>query len=126
MSYYDWDYYYGRSGCGIIGTIILFLLNMPFINAVLVAIVPVLLTRTNGYEKIYYWIMFGVAFVISMFLQLRFVLFRIIYGLFTCLVVAFFCYVWDKKVPMLTRYTAVAVGVGITIIFNFLSWMVID
>ncbi|WP_294241194.1 DUF6462 family protein [Pseudobutyrivibrio sp.] len=38
----------------------------------------------------------------------------------------FFCYVWDKKVPMLTRYTAVAVGVGITIIFNFLSWMVID
>ena len=98
---------------------------MPFINAVLVAIVPVLLTRTNGYEKIYYWIMFGAVFVISMFLQFRFVLFRIIYGLFTCLVVAFFCYVWDKKVPMSTRYTAVAVGVGITILFNFLSWIVL-
>ena len=141
MSYYSWDedYYYDKKCTDdfisadaykatddlleiVFEILSFFIYRMEFTNSALVALIPVLLTKDNGYETKYYWLMFGTVFIVSLFLQFRFILFRIIYGAFTCLVVAFFCYIWDSSLPMSTRYTTVAIGVGITIFLNLISW----
>ena len=67
-------------------------------------------------------LLFGGVLLVSLFLQARFTLFKILYCGFTCLVVAFFCYIWDKSWPMNTRLLAAAIGVGVTILLYLRSW----
>ena len=111
----------GVIGLAICGVLFLFT-RMEITSSAIVALVPVLLTKDNGYEAKYYWLMFGGVLLASLFLQARFALFKVLYCGFTCLVVAFFCYIWDKSWPMNTRLLAVAIGVGVTILLYLRSW----
>lgn len=104
------------------GGVIFLLTRMEITSSAIVALIPVLLTKDNGYEAKYYWLMFGGVLLVSLFLQARFTLFKILYCGFTCLVVAFFCYIWDKSWPMNTRLLAAAIGVGVTILLYLRSW----
>ncbi|SDB52330.1 hypothetical protein [Butyrivibrio sp. INlla16] len=106
-----------------ISAVIFMLYRIELLNAAIVSLIPILLTYERGFETKYYWLMFGAVFIISLILQFAFLPFRILYGSFSCLVVAFFCYTWDDSLPMNTRLTAVAVGVVITILLNIRSWL---
>lgn len=111
---------------GIFGTIAMFLLSIVLfllghfyiVNGLMVGFVPFLLLSNAGYSSGICWIVYGVIILLAVVLQLKFKVARIVFGVFSCAVVAFF--VWDanKELAMKTQVLYIVIGVVITGLLN--------
>lgn len=111
---------------GIFGTIAMFLLSIVLfllghfyiVNGLMVGFVPFLLLSNAGYSSGICWAVYGVIILIAVVLQLNFKVARIVFGVFSCAVVAFF--VWDanKELAIKTHVLYMVIGVVITGLLN--------
>ena len=113
-------------GTGLIATIlsgILFLIaRFDLLSSSLLALLFYLLTYKQGWDKLVYIIGVIAIIAVSMALQHFVKVFRVIYGLFTCIITsllgpAFIGYDSDAKL-----YLIMAVCFGVSAIWGFISW----
>lgn len=115
-------------GIGLISTVlsgILFLITrFDILSSSLLALLLYLLTFDKGWNKYVYIIGVIAIFAVSMFLQHLLKVFRIIYGIFTCVVASLFgpAFIgYDSNAKM---YLIMAVCFGVTALLGIISWKV--
>ena len=116
-------------GVGLVATImsgILFLIGrMDILSSALLALICYLLTYTFEWHALVY-IMGAVVIVgVSILLQRYLKVFRIIYGLFTCVAVAFLVLMFKGYDSEKEMYTIFAISFSVTAVWEFISWKTI-
>lgn len=113
-------------GAGLIGTILgglLFLISrIDLFSSGILALLFYMLTYKNGWTAQIYIIAAIAIVVVSMLLQHKFKVARIMYGIFTCIIASIIgpiCIGYDSEVRL---YVTIAICFGITVIWEFLSW----
>lgn len=142
---YDDDYYYyeeerkrnakseaelagtfGSAIGGIIGLVIsciLFLINRyDVLSSGLASLVCYIFTYKQGWDNKIYIAMSIVIFLISMALQHFFVIARLIYTLFVCVVVTLLGACWKTYDTVMQRNTVMVICFVVTAILGFVSW----
>lgn len=108
---------------GIVISCILFLINcFDVLSSGLASLLCYIFTYKQGWDKKIYIAMSIVVFLISIILQHSFVIARIIYTIFVCVVVALLGACWKTYDTVAQRYTIMAICFAITAFLGFVSW----
>lgn len=113
-------------GIGLIGILLsvtVFIVSrIDFLSSLLLGLLFYMLTYTQGWSKSVYIIAVVVIVVGSMLLQHFLKVFRIIYGLFTCVIASILGPIlmgYDSDAKM---YLIMGICFGVTALWSFLSW----
>lgn len=104
-------------------SIILFLLGHFYIvNGLMVGFLPFVIMSTKGYSAGVCLAVYGLIVLVSVVLQLNFKSARVIYGIISCGIVAFF--IWDiyKELPLNKQLLYIGIGTVITAFLNLMGY----
>ena len=115
---------------GIFGTLFLFALSIVLfllghfyiVNGIMVGFIPFIMLCNAGYSTGMCWTIYGLIILVAVVLQLNFKVARVIFGIFSCLVVSMFVYDANRELAMRTQALYMAIGVAITCLLNFVGY----
>ena len=113
-------------GVGLISTImsglLLLIARIDILSSLLLGLLFYLLTYRYDWNKPVYIIVVTLIVLVSMMLQHIFKVFRILYGIFTCVAVSLFVPAFIGYSTEVNMYKSMAICFGVTAVWTVISW----
>ena len=91
-------------------------------NSLFIGVIPVFLVRNKGFDIMTNWIIFGIAVLLALVIQHRFMIAKILASVISCVAIAFLCSIWKSYDSRHAQLTVVAIGTIIAAIWNLQYW----
>ena len=109
----------------IISAIMFLISRFDILNSLLTGLLVFMLTCKNEWSNGTNWLIFLIVVAIAMLLQHRFKIMRIVFGVFSSLIVAFLGYEWMAYDSIRTQYLVTAICFTVAGLLNISSWGII-
>ena len=97
--------------------------RLDLFNSLMAGAVPVFLFRNMGFEKKTSWIIFGITALMAFIIQHLFKIGKILIGIWGCVAVGIFCYLFRGGSSYNIRVITAYVGMVIAGVMNLGFWL---